>query len=436
MKLNNFFTSGWTFDNENMLDLKSRYQMVNIAIILSSLSLFYAIIVNVVRQTPTLIPIEIFLIITDFIFFSILRVKKKYFESVATLMTAQFTFFFIYLVYVSEPSALKHVWLFTYPIILLYFQGTRRGAYWFSTLMFLLLVAPFQPFVEVQYTAHQVTYIAFTLVIVNIVTYFYQRKMDEAKKLIIDQQNNLKSKIQELEAKDKLLTAQSKQAVMGEMIAMIAHQWRQPLSTITLQISNLELRKLLGEDISSSEIDTTFKNINKSIMYLSDTIDDFQKYFHPDKESVEVELHALVNKSINFVLPRLKNTHIKILFERDEDIFICTYKNELIQIVLNILNNAIDALIEYDRAKPSIILNVFIKDNCVYIRIKDNAAGIDKKDIPYIFEPYFSTKGKDGTGLGLYMSQMIAQKQFSGNIEVQTSNKGTVFTVRVPQKLS
>ena len=123
MKLNNFFTSGWIFD-ESELDLKSRYQMVNIALILSSVSLFYAILLNNLRETTSLIPIELILILANAFFFLILRKDKKYFEYITTLMTAQFTIFFIYLIYVSEPSQLKHIWLFTYPIILLYFQSS------------------------------------------------------------------------------------------------------------------------------------------------------------------------------------------------------------------------------------------------------------------------------------------------------------------------
>ncbi len=435
MKFNNFFTSGWIFD-EGMLDLKSRYQMVNVAILLSSASLLYAVLVNFFRGTPSLIPIELLLIVTDIIFLSVLRVDKKYFEYIATLMTAQFTLFFIFLVYSSNPSELKHIWLFTYPIILLYFQGTKRGAYWFTLLLLLLLLAPFQGFVEVQYSVHQVTYLAFALVVVGIVTYFYQLKMNEVKDLILNQQNSLKQQIQELEEKDKLLNIQSKQAVMGEMITMIAHQWRQPLSTITLQISNLELRKLLGEKISVEEVTKTFSEINSSIIYLSETIDDFQTYFHPDKESVTIELDKILDRSINFVKPRLKDTKIEVVFEKNENIMINTYINELIQVVLNLLNNAIDALIEQKSANPQIIIKAYQEDKCIFISVQDSGDGISAENLLHIFEPYFSTKGKNGTGLGLYMSQMIVQKQFGGDIEVDSSAKGVTFIVRIPQKLS
>ena len=435
MKLNNFFTSGLVFD-ESMLDLKSRYQMVNIAILLSSVSLLYAVGINLMRDTLSLIPVELLLVFTDMLFLFLLRVDKKYFEYVTTLMTAQFTVFFIFLVYTSNPSELKHIWLFTYPIIILYFQGTKRGVYWFILLMLLLIISPFQSFVEVQYSVHQVTYIAFALMVVSLVTYFYQLKMNEAKNLILNQQNSLKEQIGELEVKDRLLSIQSKQAVMGEMISMIAHQWRQPLSTITLQISNLEIRKLLGEKISVDEITGTFHEINNNIMYLSETIDDFQTYFHPDKESVEIEVHKLLDRAVNFVKPRLKDTRIQVVFEQNKDITITTYMNELIQVVLNLLNNAIDALVDQNSNAPRIVIKNYQENSDIFILVKDSANGIPTENLPHIFAPYFSTKGKNGTGLGLYMSQMIIQKQFNGDIEVHSSPKGTIFTIRVPQKLS
>ncbi len=435
MKLKNFFTSGWEF-NDSWIDLKSRYQMVNVAILLSSISLIYAIMVNFFRDTPDFILIELLLIVTNVMFLFLLRVDRKYFEFVTTLMTAQFTFFFLFLVYASEPSQLKHIWLFTYPIILLYFQGTKRGSIWFSGMIFLLLIAPFQSLFEVKYSAYQITYMTFALIIVYLIIYFYQRKMKEAKELIIEQRKRLESKVEELQKKDQLLTTQSKQAVMGEMITMIAHQWRQPLSTITLQISNLEVRKLLGEEISREDVENTFNEINRNVMYLSETIDDFQTYFRQDKERTSIEIGQLLDKAVNFILPRLKDTKIEVVFDKNEEIIIMTYMNELIQVVLNLLNNAIDVMSELDSDSSKLIIKVRRKNENVFISVIDNAGGINKSNLPYIFEPYFSTKGKNGTGLGLYMSQMIVQKQFNGSIEVETSSEGANFTIALPMSLS
>ena len=435
LKVDSFFTSGFEFD-VSLLELKSRYQMLNIGLLLSAISLTYAVILNYFRGTHFLIPIEVFLVVTDIVLFFVLRLKREYFEYVTTAITTQFTFLFLVLLYMSDPVELKHVWLFTYPIILLYFQGTKRGHYWFSFLIFMIFIAPIQPFFDVQYSLYQVTYIIFALVVVNIVIQFYQQKIDEARKIIIEQQNNLKSQIEELEKKDKLLTAQSRQAVMGEMISMIAHQWRQPLSTITLQISNYQISQLLNKNIRERAVDKTLAEISDTIIYLSDTIDDFQTYFHPDKELTEIEAHTLVEKCINFVLPRLKERKVNILFEHNDDITLTTYQNELVQVILNLLNNAIDVLYEMKTDKHlKIILNVKQIEKHIYISIEDNAGGISNINLPHIFEPYFSTKGKNGTGLGLYMSQMIIQKQFHGDISVKTSPNGSIFTIEIPESI-
>ncbi|WP_321779116.1 HAMP domain-containing sensor histidine kinase [Sulfurimonas sp.] len=436
-----FFTSGWNF-NDNQRDMQSRYQMVNIGLVLSSVALAYGIVGNLIRDISGLIPLEMFLIFMNLMLFFILRKYRGLFEEVAFVLTAQFSFLFLFLVYISEPSALKHIWLFTYPIILLYFQNTKNSIYWLSGIIILLVIAPLQGFVEVEYSLYQVTYISFVLIILSIIVHFYQIKMDQAKKLILKQQDMLRrfnlelaDQLEELKAKDKLLTAQSKQAVMGEMISMIAHQWRQPLSTITLQISKYQIKQLINGDSQDKEVDKTLSEISDTIMYLSETVDDFQTYFRPNKEVCSIDVAQLLQKAINFSTLRTKEIGVEILLENINEISIDTYVNEVVQVVLNILNNAIDALIEAKRKTPQISIVVQDERYSVKISIKDNANGIDIKNIDKLFEPYFSTKGKNGTGLGLYMSQMIMQKQFDSDIEVKTSSRGSVFSFRLPKTI-
>lgn len=436
-----FFTSGWSF-NDTQMDLQSRYQMVNIGLVLSSVALLYGIAGNIIRDISGLIPLEVFLIFMNIILFFILRKYRGLFEQVAFILTAQFSFLFIFLVYISEPTALKHIWLFTYPIILLYFQNARNSFYWLSIIIILLVVAPLQAFIEVKYSLYQVTYITFVLIILSIIIHFYQLKMDQAKNLILKQQDMLQKfnveladQLEELKAKDKLLTTQSKQAVMGEMISMIAHQWRQPLSTITLQISNYQIRQLMNQTQQDKEINKTLNEISDTIMYLSETVDDFQTYFRPNKEVSNIDATKLVQQAINFLAPRAREVGVEIVLEIKNNISIDTYINEVVQVILNILNNAIDALIEVKRENPKINIVLENDKNSIKISIKDNADGIDIKNIDKLFEPYFSTKGKNGTGLGLYMSQMIMQKQFNNEIEVKTSKKGSIFSFRLPKSI-
>jgi C4-dicarboxylate-specific signal transduction histidine kinase len=378
------------------------------------------------------------------------------------MITAQFSIFFLFLFYNYDPVALKHIWFFTYPIILLYFENMKSVFYWMIFMIFMILISSFQPYIETSYDFYQSFYLSFVLVIVSVIMHFYKMKMEEAKELILRQQNELqvfnaeleskvkqktqefeklnesleikvKDKVNELIAKDKLISVQSKQAVMGEMISMIAHQWRQPLSTITLQISNLHFKRLLGEDVSVEESDKVLNEISDNIVYLSETIDDFQTYFRPNKEKVSVKINELLEKAINFALPRTKDLKIKILNNKDQKITIKTYVNEMIQVVLNLINNAIDAFIDMEKEDAKIEIYAEEENNLVKIYVKDNASGISKENLTQIFEPYFSTKGKNGTGLGLYMSQMIVQKQFQGELKVKTSSMGTTFIIEIPK---
>lgn len=454
--VNNFCTSGCEF-SESEIELKCRYQMLNMGIMISIIVLF-------IRALQDGTSIESSLIFINFIMIFILRKYKQSFEYVSTVMTVQYTFFFLYLIYTNEPKNLEHIWLFTYSIILLYFQGIKKGVYWFSFFILMLLVAPFQGFVEVKYTFEQLSYLSLVLIIINVIMHFYQMKMDEARTLIIEQQDKLrhfntelehqvkektaelielnesleqkvKNKIEKLTQQDRLITAQSRQAVMGEMISMIAHQWRQPLSTITLQIADYQFKQLMLKDKKVREIDKTLDEISNTIIYLSETIDDFQTYFQPDKELSKIEIHELIQRAVDFSLPRIQDSHIEITIAQKDEIVVQTYMNEIIQVLLNLINNAIDSLTEADKKEPKIIINIEDKTDKLLISVKDNANGISDENVSKIFEPYFSTKGKNGTGLGLYMSQMIVQKQFNGNISVKTSPKGSTFTVEISKEL-
>ena len=431
----NFFTSGWYFADDDAL--KNRFQMMNIGIVLSSIAVLYGVFINfLVKENHSLGSFEFTLFCMNICFLFLLRKDKKFYNLVATLVTAQFSILLILLVYISTPQDMKLVWFFTYPIVMLYMPKIKIFFLWFFFLIFMLLLAPLQPVIAIHYTFFQLFYLTFVLVIVSIIVYFYKKRMEEARATILSQQNILKQQLEELTQKDKLLTMQSKQAVMGEMISMIAHQWRQPLSSVTLNISNFQVKRVLNAEVSDEELDRVLNNISDTAVYLSDTINDFQTYFHPQKELKKTDVINLVQRAINFTLPRVKHTDIEIKIDAQKPIIITTYVNEIIQVLLNILNNAIDELIEMKIENPKVVVCILNEEDNVLIEVHDNAGGINEDNIESIFEPYFSTKGKNGTGLGLYMSQMIMQKQFHTHIEVFSKEGTTVFKIRVPKTLS
>jgi signal transduction histidine kinase len=461
--LDNILRSGFLFEASEYT-LKSRVQATNTIILLSVLGLIYGITGNIVRGVNGFVFIESLMMAGGIFMMILLRMNLKLLNKIATVLTVEYAFFYLFLIYNSNPADLKHLWIFTYPVILLVVQKREYGKYWLGLVIALLLVSPFQPYTPVQFSFYQVSYLSFVLVMVSVITFFYQKKMAEASDIILKQQKMLldfnaklekeveektaelrlmndmletkvQEKIEELIQKDKILTIQSKQAVMGEMITMIAHQWRQPLSTITLRISNLQFKRLFGNEIATHETDSLLNEISDTIIYLSNTIDDFQTYFLPKKDSQAIEVHALLQKVVNFSLPRVSDTTIQLVLQSGKTIQIQTYINELIQVVLNLMNNALDVLIEGKSENPLILLSVQEKENTIQICIKDNGSGISDENLPHIFEPYFSTKGKNGTGIGLYLSQMIIQKQFNGVIDVQTSKEGTAFIVEIPKNI-
>lgn len=224
----------------------------------------------------------------------------------------------------------------------------------------------------------------------------------------------------ELNKKQSILHQQSKMAAMGEMIGNIAHQWRQPLSTITTASSGMALQKELGI-LSDEFFFDASKKINTSAQYLSKTIDDFRNFFSPDNQKSKFKLKDLFNTTLDLVSAQFTAKDIRIIKEID-DIELFTYENELIQALINILNNAKDELIKTPIDENRVIfINAYkTLDNEIVISIRDNAGGIKEDNINKIFEPYFTTKHQSqGTGIGLYMTEEIISKHLDGKILVK-----------------
>ena len=238
--------------------------------------------------------------------------------------------------------------------------------------------------------------------------------------------------ITDIKEKDKQLLQQSKLAQMGEMISMIAHQWRQPLTAISATTNNLSL-KLMINDIQKESFLEELNLISGYTQHLSKTIDDFRKFFKENKEKERIILKDLVEETLQIVLVSLKNKNINLITEFSCDKPIFTYTSELKQVLLNFIKNAEDVLLEREIENPKITIIAKNDDTCHILIIKDNAGGIPEKIIDKIYEPYFSTKlEKDGTGLGLYMSKKIIEEHCSGKIETKNDKEGAVFKITLP----
>jgi len=228
------------------------------------------------------------------------------------------------------------------------------------------------------------------------------------------------------------LLQQNRLAQMGEMIAMIAHQWRQPLNTINITTGSIMLK--MNKNIIEKEVILDKCNmIVDQVQFLSTTIEDFRNFFKPDKAKQKTSSKLLIKDTIHIIQPILEQQKIKVSVEIHCEKEIETYTNEVKQVLLNVIKNAQDAFLENHIENPTIHIKTFCsaKSKCRII-IEDNAGGIPENIIENIFDPYFSTKDhKNGTGLGLYMSKLIIEEHCEGSIKVESSNQNTKFTLRI-----
>jgi PAS domain S-box-containing protein len=234
----------------------------------------------------------------------------------------------------------------------------------------------------------------------------------------------------------KKMLANSRSAAMGEMIGMIAHQWRQPLSLINTVIATMKIKKELNL-LDEPTINDSFEKIQNTTHFLSETIDDFREYFKPNKLTSSFAIVTLFDKSIFFLKEEMTQHDISYTINIDAKLTITTYKNELLQSIINIIKNSIDAFNEHqnEKEKRYICVKAESYETHISIHIEDNAGGIEPKILPRLFEPYFSTKSKNGTGLGLYMCKAIIAEHLKGDIHMR-SEKGTTTTlIELPYKI-
>ncbi len=274
-----------------------------------------------------------------------------------------------------------------------------------------------------------------------------KKKYNESKKLlkekeeeILDLNNNLfekvKKEVAKNRSKDQLLAEQSKMASMGEMIGAIAHQWRQPLNALGMQIQFFE--DDFEDDLIDKEYVQEFSHDSmKLINFMSKTIDNFRNFFRTDKTKVVFSVENGIKDVINILSSQLENHNIKLIVNGD-DFSTLGVQNEFQQVALNIINNSRDALMEikswdFNQNSPKIEILLEVKKDKGIIQIKDNAGGIPNDIINKVFEPYFTTKeqGK-GTGIGLYMSKTIIEKNMNGQLTILNDKEGAVFFIELP----
>ncbi len=242
-------------------------------------------------------------------------------------------------------------------------------------------------------------------------------------------EHKVRQQVQEIEQKQSQLIHQSRHASMGEMIGMIAHQWRQPLSAISASTNTLNIDMMM-DNIDKVEFQKQVDLIGNHSQFLSTTIDDFRNFFKENKEKSLTTLKEVVEDTLTIIGSSIESKEIAVHQEYHCHSKINTYPNELKQVVLNLIKNAIDILLEKKIENPSVWIKVYKEGKDCCLDVSDNGGGIKEKYIKKIFNPYFTTKEKrDGTGLGLYMSKIIIEEHCKGTIEVKNGAKGAIFKI-------
>ncbi len=265
-----------------------------------------------------------------------------------------------------------------------------------------------------------------------------------------DLNKEVAQQVEKARLQDQILFQQSKMASMGEMIANIAHQWRQPLGAISatnlliktkFAVDKFEYSTEKGVDECKTFVDTKLDDIADYVSTLSSTIDDFRNFFNPQKDMQLFDLKQTIQKSIKLLEANFKDSKIQIV-DNSQNIKITGLENELSQVLINILNNAKEALMQNDTKDKKLIFITSREENdFIEISIKDSGGGIKENILDKIFEPYFTTKHQtQGTGIGLYMTKEIIEKHMNGVIKAKNISfsykdeeySGAEFTVRIP----
>ena len=246
-------------------------------------------------------------------------------------------------------------------------------------------------------------------------------------------EKKIKEEINKSTKQQIMLMHQSKLAQMGEMIENIAHQWRQPLAQVNSAVLLIDMA-LNKNKIKDLMIESKLTEIESLTAYMSKTIDDFKNFFSPNKQKNIFTIKSAIQKAVDIVNGLVHLHYIQVTIDIEKDLKCYSYIEELQQVILIIINNAIDVLVLKKISTPKIIITAWKEKGNIIINIEDNALGIDSNYLDKIFEPYFTTKLKSqGTGLGLYMAKTIIENGLLGVLNVENKSDGACFTIKIPE---
>jgi signal transduction histidine kinase len=269
-----------------------------------------------------------------------------------------------------------------------------------------------------------------------------ETKTKELRALNDHLEKKIKTEVENSRKKDQIMFQQAKFASLGEMLQNIAHQWRQPLCALTMIIQSFQSKFLSGK-LTEKFVESRVLDGQVIAESMSDTLEDFRTFFHPNKSYQKFVVKETIDKAIDLTKYQLEKDGILLTLSSSHDIEVYGFKNELIHVVLNLINNSRDALLDKKIENKKILIVLKTTKINVIINVIDNARGIKNDIIARVFDPYFTTKHQSvGTGIGLYMSKQIVEKHMNGKIWCKNIKHKmgdtllqdcTMFTIEIPK---
>ena len=311
----------------------------------------------------------------------------------------------------------RFVWFFLIAFSAFILGGKRYG--FLITLLISLMVLALYLFTDVHLSLFAVATFYSALFIFTLFAYYFLKKIESDSNLL---QERVKEEIAKQQLQEQMLLQKYRMANMGEMIDTIAHQWRQPLIQSNMILLNMD--DGLDDDVEKTYLKEKIVDLSRLNSHMSQTIDDFRELLSDGKKRIEFDMNDVVDEVLRVMKNSLRD--VTVHYEEGENFSVLGYKNELMQVIITLLSNALEAL--KNTENPTIIIEVNVKKRT--LSIKDNAGGVKPKVIEKIFDPYFTTKEQSGgTGLGLYVSKIIIEQNMQGKLMVVNEKEGAKFSI-------
>jgi len=357
--------------------------------------------------------------------------KDTYKLFIVAFVSIALSYLFLEFYPITNPLLLLALTIFL-TLFLSYQKGVHYGAFATVIIAFVSLylthngIGVFVEDTPLDNIINLNSYFLFQILLVLLFGTLLSDMKNQAKKLKL----LVKKEVEKNKEQQFHMLQQNRLSLKGEMISMIAHQWKQPLNNLSL-INQMLIFQYEDGDLNDKAIKEFEEDSSKQIKQMSQTISDFTNFFSPEVNMKEFYLKEVVQQSLDFLRPILmkENINIHIKMKCETGILIQGFPNELGQMIINILNNAKDVLIERNIENPAIWVNAERIQNQIHLSIEDNGGGIPFNVMGKIFDPYFSTKAKNGTGLGLYMSKMIIEEHMDGQLLVSNTDHGAKFEI-------